>query len=137
MVVCVCVCVPLYYGCLVWIQLVLVRSEMQCIHIDFNIKWAISIFILPFIFHQQIIFIYLWKDIHYVLIFLQVIKTHRDYQCIIWNHRAITLIERCRLCVVGFMIMWIIYNFILFHMTCTACAFQLHIQCTLSVFNCG
>lgn len=85
----------------------MVRSEVQCIHIDFNFKWAISIFILPFIFHQQIIFMYLRKDIHYVLIYLQEIKTHRDYQCILWNHHAITLIERCRLCVVGFMIMWI------------------------------
>lgn len=137
MVVCVCVCVPLYYGCLVWIQLVLVRSEVQCIHINFNIKWAISIFILPFIFHQQIIFIYLWKDIHYGSIFLQsnkntprlsmyYLKSSRDYLNWTMSSLCCRLHDNVN-----------IYNFILFHMTCTACAFQLHIQCTLSVFNCG
>lgn len=133
MVVCVCVCVPLYYGCLVWIQLVLVRSEVQCIHINFNIKWAISIFILPFIFHQQIIFIYLWKDIHYGLIFLQsnkntprlsmyYLKSSRDY--LNWTMSSLC----CRLHdnVNNIQLYFISYDL---HRMCIPAAHSMHVEC--------
>lgn len=103
----------------------------------FQFQVSISIFILPFIFHQQIIFMYLRKDIHYVSIYLQEIKksprlsmyslkSSRDYLNWTMSSLCCRLHDNVN-----------IYNFILFHMACTACAFQLHIQCTLSVFNCG